>query len=480
MSLAWRKARMLALGLVCLAAACNGTIDRGAGRDPDARSATPADGQTYALISAVGSGCLDDPGSSRRPAYPLRTFPCVDAAAQRIRFDRVGGDAWVLTLEASGLVIATEAGAGRIIQAVATGDARERWTLTAAGGGEYELVAGDGLRCLAVEDPSGGDGGYLVARECEPANAVEHWRLDEVSGPTTAPPAASFFIGGLADPSLVFYRGNYYNATGTFGRDLYVDRSTKLDTVSDLASPDHQSFHWASPDPNYKSEAPGLAVITDPRDGHEKLAVYLTNALPYPGTIEVLVTEDPKVGFESMGVLAGVAGYDAEYLELPDGRRYLLFATFVDPGSIAAIALADPFTTTGVSRIIAAPIGPSELYLEAPAVVIEGSTLDLVYSANYCCSASDPAHYYVEGLMTLPVDGDPLDPLAWSRSTAAVFGSADPLFAPGSGTFVRDAIQTWFSYSYWTDQNAAPPPRFERAQTVTFDSAGVVELGTAR
>ncbi len=276
-------------------------------------------------------------------------------------------------------------------------------------------------------------------------------------------------MGGGADPSIVLWRGKYYEAGGDWNGHVFLQRSA---TLSTLLNSEH--FTWTF-DPSFKTESPGLAVVTDPTDGTEKLALYVTSALPFPGTIRVFLTTDTDPGsYEDKGTLANVGGYDAEPILHPNGKEYLAFAW----GGIQLIELSDPWTTTGAPVLIATATQPWESVsgnLEAPAHVIEGGMLNLAYSAD-SWNDTNPADYYVDGLAWIPVSADPMVASNWAKRTdAPAFASVPGITSPGSGTFVNDGQRWWWVYDYWVSD---PNNRQVRGQTVTFASSGNVDLGT--
>jgi GH43 family beta-xylosidase len=226
-------------------------------------------------------------------------------------------------------------------------------------------------------------------------------------------------------------------------------------------------------DADYNAEAPDIAVVTDPSDGTQKLAIYITKALPYPGTIQVLMTSDPSQGFEDMGYLANVNGYDAHFMRHPNGNMYLLFSTF---SQIQIIQLSDPWTTTGLPSAITTATLPWELVQgslnEAPAHVISNNVVNLVYSANtynnptYCC-----------GLATALTESDPMEPSSWTKYTPGpVFSSANNHFGPGSVSFFVDSQSViWVAYGSLPSETTQN--REIRAQTVSFDPQDSVTMG---
>ena len=272
------------------------------------------------------------------------------------------------------------------------------------------------------------------------------------------------------DPGIVFFDGAFYLVQAAGGSVLTVYRSTDLETLMT-----DETYHWEMTRELVDNvEAPDIDIITDPTDGRQKLGIYITKVRPWPGFIKVVVTEDPAEGFEDKGYLKGVNGYDAHYLEHPNGNAYLFYSDF---STLQIIQMSDPWTTEGGNVTISHAYLPWEMnndyppIVEAPATVISGDTLNLIYSSNNWASI-----YYVCGRITASLDSDPMDPSSWTKDTAGpVFTSSNGLYGPGSGTFFDDGLHQWWSYGCFNDSSHVV--RHIRAQTVTFDSDGAVVLG---
>ncbi|KAK9807092.1 hypothetical protein WJX73_003672 [Symbiochloris irregularis] len=277
-------------------------------------------------------------------------------------------------------------------------------------------------------------------------------------------------LGKGQDPGIVFFRGSYYLVQAAGGTFLTVFRSSDLQTLMT-----DEQFHWELTKELVDNvEAPDIDIITDPTDGSQKLGIYISRVRPFPGFIKVVVTDDPAEGFEDKGYLKGVSGYDAHYLEHPNGNAYLFYSDFA---TLQIIQMSDPWTTQGSNVTISRATLPWEMedgyppINEAPATVISGETLNLIYSANNWASV-----YYLCGRLTADVNSDPMDPSSWTKDTSGpVFKSANGLLGPGSGTFFTNGLQRWWAYGCFTDPSRVE--RHIRAQTVSFNSNEEVVLG---
>jgi len=114
--------------------------------------------------------------------------------------------------------------------------------------------------------------------------------------------------------------------------------------------------------------------------------------------------------------------------------------------------LSDPLTMQGHRILISSPnqswekAGAPPAVNEGPEALINpAGQLFLTFSASGCWTDN-----YCLGLLTLKLGGDPMDPVAWSKSANPVFSSQlnSGAFAPGhNGFFVSlDGKQNWIIY----------------------------------
>ena len=399
-----------------------------------------ADG-SYRIVSVNSGMCLDVYGISKTEGTHLQQWDCWNSPNQYWKLIPADNGSFEIQSVNSGLaldVIGVSTTPGALVQ---------QWPYWNSANQKWLIQPVD-----AQGNPTGGPA---------PGGAV--------ASASTTTPQNTGHLGFGADPAITYFNGMYYLVQGDWGQHVTVFRSNNLASL--MTS---QAYTYTDTvDSGFNAEAPDVGVVTDPRNGQQKLAIYITKALPYPGTIKVLLTADPAQGFEDMGFLANVSGYDAHIMTHPNGTQYLFYSNFA---SIEIIQMANPWTTTGNPVVISTAYLPWETQQgglnEAPATVISGNTLNLVYSAN---TYNDPA--YLCGLITIPVNADPMNAANWTKHTSgAVFTSANGHFGPGSGTFFNDGSATWFGYGSFTDPSNVN--REIRAQTVTFDGNGVVQLGS--
>ena len=441
--------------------------------------------KTYRIISVNSGLAVDVYGLSREPGAAVQQWSYWNSPNQQWRFVAAANNAYQIVSVNSGLCldvvnISTQGGAA-VQQWDCWNTPGQLWYVAPVDNGAYELKNMNSGQALDVVGQSQ-QGGARLQQWPYWGSANQKWLLQPVDNngnptggvapeatyPSAQPGLSTGILGDGADPSIAFWRGRYYLVMGDFARHVWVFSSNNLQNILH-----DQRDVWEWNDDNFHAEAPDIAVVTDPRDGREKLAIYVSCDAPVPGTIRVLLTEDPKAGISDMGGLAGITGYDAHYIKHPNGNQYLSYSTFA---SIQLIAMQSPWATLGGPVAISTAQMPWELQNgtvlnEAPAHVIGKNTLNLIYSAN---AWHQPE--YLSGRLTIPLDADPMNPSLWTKDKAGpIFEQNNGILGPGSGSFFNDGVNTWWSYGALTDPFSRR--RVLRAQVVDFDDNGVVHLG---
>ena len=450
---------------------------------PPAKAALRMD-QAYRIMSVNSGLALDVWGVSQSPGAAVQQWGYWSSPNQEWTFQKNADGSYRIVSVNSGLCLdvvgISTAGGARLQQWTCWDSPNQYWNLVPADNGSFEIESVNSGMALDVIGVSTAPGA-LVQQWPYWGSPNQKWLIQPVDGqgnPTggaapdgsvQANQGATRRLGSGADPSITYFKGMYYLVQGDWGQHVIVFRSSNLNGL--MSS---EAFTYTNNvDAGFHAEAPDIAVVTDPRDGQQKLAIYITNALPYPGSIKVILTEDPAQGFEDMGFLANVSGYDAHYMVHPNGQQYLFYSNFA---SILIIPMSNPWTTSGGGVQISQAYLPWETQFqsglnEAPAHVVSGNMLNLVYSAN---AWNDPA--YLCGLITIDIGADPLNPANWIKHTdGPIFTSSNGHFGPGSGTFFNDGTATWFGYGSFPDPSNVN--REIRAQTVNFAGDGTVQLG---
>lgn len=173
------------------------------------------------------------------------------------------------------------------------------------------------------------------------------------------------------------------------------------------------------------------------------------------------------------------------------GMRYLLWAqkgTGDHANSNLYIApLATPTTLAGPAVLLSEPEFDWEKVRyqvnEGPVILRGPDRLFLTYSA----SGTGPE--YCVGMLTAPIDADPLDPTAWIKYPEPVFASnpSNRIFGPGHHSFTKaeDGVTDVIVYHArdYAEIEGDPlrdPNRHTRIQTVRWQSDGTPDFGIPR
>ncbi len=443
------------------------------------------DGNAYTLTNAGSNKCIDDMNFGVNDGNPVIEYDCNQAGNQAYTFNFMGVDPSgagyyeAINLNASKCLDVTGISTApatpiQLFSCLGAGQHNQHWQVIGRGNGAYSLQARHSGQML---DLSGGNAANNTIIQQFPDNGApaQRWQLKPTAGGFKSPNPgymqALGDIGGGGDPGIAYWQGYFHYTMSGFAKSFSIARSQQLRTV---LKADAGFFTWNDTvDSDFHAESPEPAVVTDPRNGQQKLAIYVTDALPYPGRVRVVLWSGPTGGFEDMGYLANVGGYDAHYMAHPNGRGYLLFSTF---SQVQIIALANPWTTSGQATAITTATYPWELQEnatinEAPTHVVSGNTINMVYTANWVDHAT-----YQCGLATASVSADPMNPASWTKHVQGpIFAPANGLYGIGSGNFVSDGTNVWWSYQ--SVNNLASPVRRIHTQMAWFNANGVVQLG---
>lgn len=443
------------------------------------------DGRAYGLTNAQGNNCVDDWNWGVMDGNPVRAYGCSLGPTQGYTFNFMGSDDsgagfyQVINLNSAKCLdvtgVSTDPGAPiQLFSCLGGGQTNQHWQVVPANGGGYTLQARHSGQMLDLQNGSS-DNGTVIQQFPANGAGAQRWVLTATHGGMGSPDPGYLpvlgDIGNGGDPGIAYWGGYFHYTMSGFGNSFSIARSPKLNTV---LTADAGFFTWNNnTEAQFHAESPEPAVVVDPRNGQQKLAIYVTDALPYPGRVRVVLWGGPDQGFEDMGYLANVGGYDAHYMAHPNGHNYLLYSTF---DQVQIIELSTPWSTVGGPVAITRATYPWELQEgavinEAPTHVIAGNTVNLVYTANWVDHAT-----YQCGLATASVGDDPTRPESWTKHTEGpVFAPAQGLYGIGSGNFVFDGSTVWWSYQ--AVNNLAQPVRRIHSQGVWFDQNGVVQLG---
>jgi GH43 family beta-xylosidase len=164
--------------------------------------------------------------------------------------------------------------------------------------------------------------------------------------------------------------------------------------------------------------------------------------------------EDPRQPYQLMGTI-GTPGdrwaIDGTVLDHVSGGRYFVWSGWEGSANIRQnlyiAAMVDPGTLAGERQLLSVPDLPWErsggppFVNEGPAALIRNGYVFVVYSAGG--SWSD---HYCLGLLSIPVEADPLEPAGWTKSPQPVFVSRPGAYGPGHCSFCAVGQEDWIFY----------------------------------
>ncbi|WP_129841629.1 RICIN domain-containing protein [Streptomyces sp. RFCAC02] len=138
----------------------------------------PVDGQTYRLISGLGT-CLDRSNGLTDPGTAVQSFGCNDGDAQRFTLHEVGRDLWMLQSGnvCVGVQDASQDMGGDIRMYTCNESMSQRWSLTEVGDGYFELAAGHSKYCMDVENGKSESWTNVRQWDCNQARA-QQWKFE--------------------------------------------------------------------------------------------------------------------------------------------------------------------------------------------------------------------------------------------------------------------------------------------------------------
>ena len=327
---------------------------------------------------------------------------------------------------------------------------------------------------------------------------------------------ANGLVTGSADPSITYSGGQYYATYTTW--DHIEIRSAPSIALLSIATPTVVLPSGGTPLPPDQSAhiwAPELHLLTDPQDGQQHWYLYYTAESPgsqfYTGhRIFVLRSEgDTPLGpYAATGTMLDTKTpsltIDPTVYQATDGRQYLFFSAYPSSSStgtedLYVQALKNPTTTEGDPVLISAPtydwerrgIVPGGGINEGPSVLVNGNTLNVVYSGG---TYFLPVGYSL-GVLSVPTDANLLDPQTWvnaKQPTPLLTSSpVTGVWSPGHNSFYisPDGTQTWIAYHAYSGPLQglpallsilgfpSPEYRTTRIQQVSWTSSGTPVLG---
>lgn len=273
-----------------------------------------------------------------------------------------------------------------------------------------------------------------------------------------------------ADPFMVRHRGHWYlTYTSPPARQLVVRRARTLTRLR-TATPHVLWDPAASGEPLSRSRllwAPELHRLRR-ADGKQRWYLHYSAGGGSPAAQRSHVLEstgsDPLGPYRFKATLK-TAEYaiDGTVWRRPADGQLFFFWAGADvlhlSSSVFVAAMTDPWTLAGPRVLVSNPIQLWELIglpiNEAPAILVRGDRLHVIFSASYCGLDG-----YTLGRASVPIDADLLDPRTWigAKHPRPVFASAphNGVWAPGHAGFFRspDGREDWMVYGATTAPGA--------------------------
>ncbi len=265
-----------------------------------------------------------------------------------------------------------------------------------------------------------------------------------------------------ADPYITYVNGRYYL--------LYTDVGGSKNNITVRSSDSLATLGAAPAIPVY---APG-GFFESPELFHFGTLWYIYYT-KYPNTVNVLQsdTDDPQGKYHFQAVLT-TNTYDADLLQMPGGRLYLLSS---DYGSLRIQPLSNPYTVSGPQTSIAVKDKPWEtLAIEAPNAFWHHGQLFILYS----CGGYNKDNYAAGALRF--TGGDPAGARAWTKLPGPLLteNPAGGIWDAGvPSAFSAPDGREWFAYSDYNAPDGADAHRSILVQPMRFDAQNNPVLGPA-
>lgn len=284
-----------------------------------------------------------------------------------------------------------------------------------------------------------------------------------------------------ADPWMQYYNGNYYLATTTWNSQIVMRKSPTIAGLKTAVPIYVWSDTTASRCCNFWAFE--FHRLNGP-SGYRWYMIYSAGVSSGLGGQKNHVLEsegdDPMGPYRYRGnPLSSVWNIDGSYLQY-NGSLYMLWSQWV--GSYQTIFISkmtNPWTLTGSAVAISSPTYSWEMVSsnvnEGPEIVQKNGRTFMSFSASSCNTPD-----YKLGLLEL-TGTDPLSPSAWTKSSSAVFASANGVYGPGHNGFFNspDGTETWQVYhGNSSSSQGCGDTRSARVQKVNWNSNGTPNFGS--
>jgi GH43 family beta-xylosidase len=291
-------------------------------------------------------------------------------------------------------------------------------------------------------------------------------------------------LGAGADPYVVRWNGMYYLVRSSGGA-VWIDRAASLDNIHN-STPESDSVKvWTPPaGTGYSKQiwAPELHFFNG------KWYIYVAASDGNNDTHRMQVLErngtDPFGAFTYKGQIAAATdrwAIDGTAFEW-QGSMYFVWSGWpsaTNGQQNLYIAQMDTPWSLGTDRVLlSTPTYSWEKYglaiNEGPEALIEGSTLNIIYSASGYWT-----NQYSLGRLTYNGVGPILSAVSWTKASQPVFKATSEVTGVGHASFTKspDGSENWIVYHAHADPTTFNDDRVIRIQPFTFNANGTPNFG---
>ncbi|HZE40384.1 MAG TPA: glycoside hydrolase family 43 protein [Stackebrandtia sp.] len=306
---------------------------------------------------------------------------------------------------------------------------------------------------------------------------------DNESGNDHSPKATGEFLNPLnggADPTMVYYKKNYYLST-TQGDRLSIWKSGSLGDL--ITAPKKDVFVDSDNSRNKQVWAPALQRFERPDGPHWYMYYTASDGTDANHRMYVIESDgdDPAGPYHFKAKIADFGEYaiDGEPFML-NGKPYFIWTGpgrgQPGPAQLYISPMSDPWTTSADRVAIPAAGGCDEVREGPTALYGKGQTF-LTYSS---CDTAKPD--YQLWMKSIADGADPMNPDSWKQHDGPIFSRNNDagVYGPGHHAFFKspDGKEDWIAYLGKNTDKRTPAYRTTRAQKISWNADGTPNLGS--
>lgn len=271
-----------------------------------------------------------------------------------------------------------------------------------------------------------------------------------------------------ADPWAIHHEGNYYYIKSE-GASIVL---LKTPDITDLRNAqkkviwkapetgDHSKNIWA-PEIHFINSAWYIYVAADDGDNrnHRMFVLENTDKNPFEGSFNLKskLKTDAK---DNWAIDGSIFQYNKQFYFLWSGWENPKIDNGKETQNIYIAKMSNPWTISSDRVLLSTPIFDWEknfyypevwepsvpVYVnEGPQALMHGRKLHIVFSASGCWTPN-----YALGLLTMNVDGDPMNATDWTKSKESIFQQSkeNGVYGTGHNSFFKspDGTEDWILY----------------------------------